>query len=170
MKRVEEYFLIHFIMKTFFLILSLFGVSLIVLSLTYNDVNAQGPKSLTEDHHTCRGTSGLGGSCSATCTDKQNCTCNTGFFACNCFCDSPVAGSQITAEPGPIENWETVKDILSREQNATAVELSREILDVYYIAKKDVNEYVRRATVLDQKFNTLPSSIQLKVINALPKL
>jgi len=121
-------------------------------------VSEQKIEVVTSDHHSCDGTSGIGGTCSATCTDDQGCSCSSGFFTCSCSCDDEAISVELT--PGPIENWNTVSDILENSGNSEAIGLAAEMPRVRELAiSNKFEEYVKEAKKLDRTFESLPRSI-----------
>lgn len=123
-------------------------------------------------HHTCSGQSGMGGTCSATCTDAQSCSCSSGFFSCGCGCSLQGVEEDAIAEmvdPGPERNWLIVASVLSKEKDATAQSIASEMPNVYKLAASNAAKFTSAANNLEAKFKTLPASTLQKVSAALGK-
>lgn len=126
-----------------------------------------------DEHHTCSGTSGLGGSCSGTCTDSQGCACSSGLFSCSCGCSTP-AQAEVPAvaydiDAGDEETWNQVARLLSSESNKEAQAIANDMPRVYKLSKTDTKSFLSEAEKLDERFFSLPNSITEKVFSHLDK-
>ena len=125
------------------------------------------------DHHTCSGNSGLGGSCSATCTDSQSCACSTGVFHCSCACSVPGDGGNMGGPKGgeyeiaPKAKWDLVARVLAQEKEPAAIQMSREVMEVYSLARTSPEEFQIRTQMLEERFGQLPSGTIKRVKSAL---
>lgn len=108
-------------------------------------------KTFTEYmHHSCSGSSFLGGKCGAMCRDRCNCICNSNFFYCDCFCDCPEKNMTLnrSIDPGPKSNWELLKKLVEEENSEVAKNLSPKIMELYQIgAQNRVDDYTRSEVV-----------------------
>ncbi|MFN7117415.1 MAG: hypothetical protein ACK4TA_11490 [Saprospiraceae bacterium] len=102
-------------------------------------------------HHTCSGTSVLGGTCSGTCRDGCDCTCDSGWTSCTCRCSGGGncgGGNQtnidllhpqfeiITVNPIQYENWKAIHGILVADNSPNAEASSKEWINIYNMLKE----------------------------------
>ncbi|MEN0049720.1 MAG: hypothetical protein AAF806_21850 [Bacteroidota bacterium] len=120
----------------------------------------------------CVGTSGVGGSCSAICSDRCDCICNSGLFKCRCACNCgsgnggivPVQGS---IDPGNIKKWKEIRKIILEEKTEIAEEIAAQLMPLYKLGKANkVEEYDELSEVLDEKIMQLESTTVQKILSA----
>ena len=119
-------------------------------------------------HHSCSGSSGIGGTCSATCRDKCDCSCSTGFFTCICNCNCPDdPTTSIEFEIAPEEKWNLLKEIIATENSEIAKEMLTAISELYDLGiRKKIKEYNALAKSLDQKMMKLQPATLDKILTA----
>jgi len=164
--------------KLLFLFSALIAVSVLFSFVRNPSINTQDVKR----HHTCRCSSSMGGTASATCQNWQSCSCTTGFFSCTCGCypeNHPGGGNNgpipngnrgykdTEVNPGDRARWDIVSNILIKERNTDCHKLAQEMKGVYDLAYVNRVGYEEKAKQLNEMFLSLPIEIQDKLKKAI---
>lgn len=152
-------------------LLIIFGV--VYFGSNNGDTNAYASyKSFSEFcvSNNCNGSSGLGGTCSASCPNACSCGCSTGLFKCRCTCTCP---DETSIEPetapefeiAPEERWSLLKEIISTENSEIAKEILTDISELHdFGINKKAKEYDALAEILDEKIMQLQPATLDKIV------
>ncbi|HKK76691.1 MAG TPA: hypothetical protein VJ953_16560 [Saprospiraceae bacterium] len=159
-----------------------FILPLAVLGLVFASITVSYERNVVKDydtfteflHHTCNGTSAIGGTCSATCRDAADCSCTSGFFTCSCSCtiatedqtSIEVEPLEQTITPAPLERWEKVQTIISEENTAVAKNLSKKLMKTYELGQSNqIEEFLAHTEELEREMmNLQPKTLQKLVV------
>lgn len=92
----------------------------------------------------CNGSGVTGGTCTASCRDGCNCSCNSTAFGCTCSCSDcpPHAYMEspelkiITINPRQYDNWKTLNDILVADNSLDAETAREQLIEMYNFLRK----------------------------------
>lgn len=121
-------------------------------------------------HHACDGTSGIGGTCSATCPDACGCQCSSSFWTCTCNCS--CGGNQTfinqTIDPGPKANWRLIKSIIQKEKTEVATRLAKKVMSLYHLGVANkIKDYNELASEMEKDLNRLDPKTLREIASAL---
>lgn len=160
----------------FILPLAVLGLVFASITVSYERNVVKGYDNFTEFiHHGCKAKSPMGGSCSATCKDAENCECETTFWSCSCTCT--LAGEnharieveplERTITPAPFENYEKVNEIILEEKTIVAQELAKKVMETYELGRLNkIDEFIANSKELDKEMMNLKPETLQKIIVA----
>jgi len=126
---------------------------------------------VNEEHHTCSGTATLGGTCSATCQDKQNCQCSTGLVSCHCSCvnlsssfTTPDVSNGYPVTQEQHASWSELGTILQSENSQSANDANSQLTYTYQLLNSgDLNSFATNTDILRNLLRNQSTSLRNQI-------
>jgi len=151
------------------LAIAVVGVSL--KGITTENAGVLNNTQANDEHHTCSGSATLGGTCSATCQDSQNCSCSTGLVSCHCSCttlsssfSTPDVSNGYPVTPEQHANWGELGGILQSENSQSANNAYSQLTYTYQLLNNgELNAFAANTDTLRDLLRNQSTSLRNQI-------